>query len=104
MLAMVADLLNIEARTAADPSEALAALDAAPCDVALVDVRLAGSDGLALAAAVRRAHPEVRVIVMSGAGDDPAMRRAANSVGAEYLHKPFPPQALKGLLDGAGER
>ena len=56
-------------------------------DVLLTDVRLGAFNGLQLAVIARQAHPELRIIVMSGF-DDAVLRADAADLGATYLVKP----------------
>lgn len=55
---------------ARDGDEAIDAIEALEPDVALVDVRMAGLDGVTLCAELRRRHPQMRtrVILMSAHG------------------------------------
>lgn len=51
-------------------------------DVALVDLFLAGESGAEVAEELRRVHPELRVLLISGAGRiSPAVARAAGASG-----------------------
>lgn len=66
---------------------ALAAIDAAPPDVAVLDCQLPGIDGATVAAEIRRREPNVRVLALSAYDDDRylAGMRAAGAMG--YLLK-----------------
>jgi two-component system cell cycle sensor histidine kinase/response regulator CckA len=56
-----------------------------PLDLAVLDVHLAGTDGPTLAAVLRRDHPALRVLFVSGYGD--AEERSLG--GDPLLAKPF---------------
>jgi DNA-binding NarL/FixJ family response regulator len=58
-------------------AEALAAAEQTPPDVVLMDHRLAGEDGLVVAASLLEAVPTAKVIVVSGAVTPDVRRRAA---------------------------
>lgn len=86
--------------TASDGTEALRKLSCAWFDVLLTDVLMPGMDGIQLMGEVRRRHPGVRIVAMSGGCSgfpcedflEIASRCGANAV----LEKPFHP---KDLLD-----
>jgi DNA-binding NarL/FixJ family response regulator len=74
---------------ARDGQEALQAVEAHAPDVALVDVRMAGMEGTAVCAELRRRRPDIatRVILMS-AQDGPALSEHAERSGADaFLSK-----------------
>ncbi|WP_437896406.1 sigma-54-dependent transcriptional regulator [Sorangium sp. So ce124] len=73
---------------------ALVALAAAPVDVVVTDLRMAGMDGMELLDRVNRVHPGIPVIVISAHGTVrlavEAMRRGA----ADFILKPFDRQEI----------
>ncbi len=72
--------------------------------VAVVDLRLAGQDGLATMATLRARQPWLEVIILT-AYPTPATCRAALTAGAAaYLEKPFNPDALRALVTTLAER
>ncbi|MGE5505673.1 MAG: response regulator [Actinomycetota bacterium] len=76
------DEVDVEAVEASDFVQALAAVRADPgIDVALVDLSMPGMDGFAGLEAIRRAAPDVYVVVVS-ASEDPNDVRRALDVGA----------------------
>lgn len=87
--------------TAANATEALQLIDGDPPDVAFVDLRMPGPDGIALAEAIRSRHPEVQVVVVS-AHDDGALRAFEARV-LDYLLKPVRLERLRAALDRARE-
>jgi DNA-binding NtrC family response regulator len=76
------------AEETADGREALAVLSREPFDLVLTDLRMPDMDGMDLLAAIKRRHPEVEVIVVTGhAAVDTAV--AAMRLGAfTYVAKP----------------
>lgn len=79
---------------ARDSQAALAAAREHPIDGVVIDVRLQGTTGYAVADAVSRLHPAARVLYMSGTSTMPSDRR-----GARFLAKPFSAAELMRELD-----
>ncbi|MGD2068195.1 MAG: response regulator [Gemmatimonadota bacterium] len=81
---------------------ALAALEDDLPDVMVLDLRMPGMDGLDVLRHVKRHHPRVEVIIMTGhgsAGDEAEARR----IGAfEYLQKPVEFDVLMETIRAAG--
>jgi two-component system C4-dicarboxylate transport response regulator DctD len=74
---------------------ALAALDAPDQDAVVVtDVRMPGRDGLELLDALRRADPDLPVILVTGHGDIPMAVRAVRAGAWDFLQKPADPVRL----------
>ena len=80
---------------------ALQAVEGAPPDVVLTDVRMPGMDGRTLLAQLRERHPAVKVVLMTAFGsvDDAveAMRGGAYS----YVVKPFRVEVIAAVLRNA---
>lgn len=72
---------------AADCGEGLALLDRRPADVAIMDMRMPGRDGVACTRDLLERHPRLVVIAFSSS-DDPSVEEAMRSAGAAaYFHK-----------------
>src|SRR4051812_8727760 len=56
-------------------------------DLLIMDVRLGDGDGIAATAQLTRAHPTLRVVVLSGYVDAALMRRAADAGACALLPK-----------------
>ena len=73
---------------AADSKGALAQVAALKPRVVLMDLALPGEDGIATTEALRRAHPEVQVIILTGNfGEDLRVREAVQAGAVGYLLK-----------------
>lgn len=87
--------------TAPDGPAALEMIRAQPYDIALLDFKMPGMNGLELYRAIKRERPETVAIVVS-AYTDPATRTEALGVGAaEVLTKPVDFPLLLGLIERA---
>jgi len=69
-------------------ADALALLQSRPFDVALLDVRMPGMDGLAVLTEIKKAQPLVQVIMLSGTASINAAVDAMRLGALEYLLKP----------------
>lgn len=89
--------------TASSEAVAFAMVHQNQPDVALMDVRLAGGDGIAVA---RRLCTDcgVRSIFLSGYADHGVMARITESYPLGMVHKPFSMAQLKIVLDLAARR
>jgi DNA-binding NtrC family response regulator len=84
--------------SAASAEAALTALGRVPIDVVLSDVRMAGMDGLALLAEIRRRRTEVVVVLMTAYGTVPQAVEAIRAGAYDYLVKPFSLDQVRLLL------
>ncbi|NIJ06616.1 two-component system nitrogen regulation response regulator NtrX [Sphingomonas vulcanisoli] len=105
---LVAGVLEDEgysARTAADSDSALAALAERRPSLALLDVWLQGSrlDGLQLLDEIKRRHPTLPVIVVSGHGNLDTAVAAVRQGAADFIEKPFESERLLHLVARATE-
>ncbi len=79
----------LEAR---DAAAALEALDSAPWDALITDVKMPGTGGVELAAEVRRRLPALPILFISG--DE----QVETTQGQMFLSKPFTPEVLDAAL------
>ena len=70
----------------------------------VLDVRLAGENGLELQAALRDAHPQLPIIFVTGHGTVPASVRAMKEGALDFLQKPVDEQELLGGIWRALDR
>jgi CheY-like chemotaxis protein len=88
---------------AANADEALAQASQRQVDVALIDFNMPGKDGLALAAELREARPDVPIAIISANIQDEIIARA-RAVNATFVAKPVTEEGLSGFLSGAALR
>lgn len=76
-----------------------------PCDLIITDIYMPDRDGLEVIEALRRTHPHVKILAISGASGTMDYLHKARSVGAGMvLRKPFTmPAVLKAVAKLLGE-
>ncbi len=79
--------------------EALDELARQSYDVALVDIKMPGIDGIELQARLREARPDLPVIIMTGYAAVETAVRALKNGAYDYITKPFDPDELVHLVD-----
>src|ERR1051325_9878563 len=91
------------ARPASGAREALEVIQQTEFDIALIDIKMPGMDGMELQARLREADPDLTVIIMTGyAAVDTAVQ--ALKLGAyDYITKPVDPDELSHLVANALE-
>ncbi len=77
--------------------QALEILDARPFDVIITDMRMPGMDGHQLLEKVKRAHPQVVRIILSGYSDQELILRSVRSAH-QYLAKPCEAKAIQATV------
>jgi two-component system response regulator RegA len=87
------------ASTAGNTGAALAAASNAEPDAAVVDLRLGAEDGLALVEPLRRRHPKMRIVVLTGYASIATAVRAIKLGADDYLAKPVTAGAVAEVLD-----
>ena len=87
-----------QVRAAADAVEALAAMESAAVDVALLDVRLPGMDGIRLLAEIRQRWPRTIVVMITAFASVDTAVRALKLGAADYVTKPINPEELSHVV------
>ena len=67
-------------------------------DVVFSDIKMPEMDGIELIAALRKEHPSVLCVIVSGYSDFEYMKAAIQNSAVDYLLKPVNPEELKHLL------
>jgi DNA-binding NtrC family response regulator len=71
------------------PSEAFQILENESIDIAIVDIKLPEMDGLDVLMRIKKSHPAVEVIMISGHGDMGSVIEALRRGASDYFQKPF---------------
>jgi two-component system response regulator HydG len=92
---------GFETETAADGASAIAKFTKEPTDVVITDLRMKGSDGLDLLAAIKRADSTTPVIIMTAFGAVESAVEAMRRGAYHYVTKPFALETLRSLVERA---
>ncbi|MBP8132283.1 MAG: sigma-54-dependent Fis family transcriptional regulator [Candidatus Hydrogenedentes bacterium] len=88
----------------ANGPDALARMEATIYDVAITDLKMAPMDGLELLRRARAVSPDTPVIVMTAYGTIESAVAALKEGAADYLLKPFTPDAIEVAVERCLER
>ena len=83
--------------------EALETIQHQEFDIALIDIKMPGMDGMELQARLKEADPELAVIVMTGYASVETAVQALKRGAYEYITKPVDPDELSHLVANALE-
>jgi DNA-binding NarL/FixJ family response regulator len=87
---------------AATGAEALERLAEVAADLVIVDVRLAGTNGIYLVEQLRERYPELLCLMLSGHGEVSHIRHAFKVGARGYILKGNPPEILEAIQTVAG--
>ena len=105
LLVKTLSLAEYSVETAADGNSALSRLrdTATPCDLAIVDLKMPGMDGLMLIRQMKQLRPDLPVIIITGFSTEVSAIEAINLGVSGYLTKPFRvPQVLAAAAKALG--
>src|SRR5262245_20442524 len=74
--------------------EALARVQEEACDLAVIDLKMEGMDGIALLQALLHLYPGLPVLILTAHGTIASAVEATQKGASDYLTKPFDPQDL----------
>ncbi len=92
-----------DVRTACDGTDALDLVgrENGRFDLLLTDIRMPIMDGIALALAVARDHPDITILLMTGYADQRERAHGLNAIIHDVISKPFTVAALRGAVNEA---
>jgi two-component system response regulator HydG len=102
--AEIAAAQGFSVRVADSAAAARSALEQAPADILLLDLRLPGASGLALLEEVRALHPRTIVVIMSAYATVESAVEAMRSGASDYLTKPFNLDEFTAVLERSAQR
>src|SRR6476661_3553185 len=91
------------ARPASGAREALEVIQQMQFDIALIDIKMPGMDGMELQSRLREADPELTVIIMTGYASVDTAVQALKRGAYDYITKPVDPDELSHLVANALE-
>jgi DNA-binding NtrC family response regulator len=91
------------ARPVASGREALEAIQQTDFDIALLDIKMPGMDGMELQARLHDADPDLSVVIMTGYASVDTAVQALKRGAYDYITKPVDPDELSHLVDKALE-
>ena len=91
-------------RAAFDGDEGLAALEEAPCDVVILDIRMPRMDGITALKEIKRLYPVIEVILLTGHGAVDTAVEGLKSGAFDYVQKPAKFEELLEKLTAARNR
>lgn len=97
-------LRRLDVVTAASAEEALTVLDREEIDVVVLDVRMPGIGGIEATRMIRRAHPSVEVILLTGHASLEASMEGMTMGAFDYLLKPVSIDELLFKIEDADRR
>lgn len=83
-----------QVREALSGKEALEELDHKSYDMVFADIRMPGMDGLDMASRMKKSHPELPVVMITGYGTEASEQQARDLGVAGFLRKPLTPQTI----------
>src|SRR5512140_1612817 len=91
------------ARPAGGAREALEAIQQAEFDIALIDIKMPGMDGMELQSRLREADADLTVVIMTGYASVETAVQALKRGAYDYITKPVDPDELSHLVGNALE-
>ena len=90
--------------TAGNGEEALETMEQNPFDVVLLDMRMAGQDGLSVLRTIKQKWPESEVVIITGYPTVDSAKEAVRLGAYDYVAKPVGPQDVINVADAAMTR
>ena len=103
LMKMRLEAAGYKAITAEGAEQALSRQQDDPCDVAIVDLKLPGINGIALLEKLLHRHPHLPVIILTAHGSIASAVEATKKGAYDYLTKPFDPKDLLHRIEKAVE-
>ena len=96
----VAHSLGFSAHVAESAEQVYRMIESNGIDAVLLDLRLAGADGLEVLRTVKRNRPDAVVVVLTGCGTVQSAVQAMKNGAYDFVTKPFSMEELRHLLEG----
>ena len=95
---------DLESDTVYDGDQALSFVESKEPDVMVLDLKMPGIDGIEVLKQVRKAYPNIQVIILTGHGTEKDEERARSLGAFDYLQKPVDIDNLVARIKKAYQR
>ena len=95
---------DLESDTVYDGNQALSFVESKEPDVMVLDLKMPGIDGIEVLKEVRKAYPNIQVIILTGHGTEKDEERARGLGAFDYLQKPVDIDNLVARIKKAYQR
>lgn len=85
---------DLDADTVYDGEQALSFVEGQEPDVMVLDLKMPGIDGMEVLRQVKKSHPKIQVIILTGHGTEKDEEEARRLGAFDYLEKPVPLDVL----------
>lgn len=89
MQTIIRENTTYETKTLSDPYSVMPSLNREHFDLALLDLRMPGHNGMEILREIRTHHPQTDVIIVTAYGTIPSAVEAVNKGAFDYITKPF---------------
>ncbi len=95
LLRQVLESAGYRVQEASNGIEAIEAFNREPADLVIMDIIMPEKEGIGTIIELRQTHPDIKIIAISGSGEESPYLMIAKHLGADYiLDKPFFPDEL----------
>lgn len=84
---------------AGNGQEVLAILEKEKADIVTLDITMPIMDGLTTLKTIREKYPDIKVVMVSAAGQKGKVMEALKSGAADFLQKPFQPEDVVSAIN-----
>lgn len=98
---MILQIKNYEVTAVLSGLEGVQALEKEDFDIAFVDLRLPGMDGIEVLQAIKKAKPETEVIIVTAYASEESQANAITYGALDYIRKPFLMEEIYNLAERA---
>ena len=95
------EIRQLECQVALNGEEALRMVEDSPPHVILLDLKMPGMDGMEVLRRVKKSHPKIQVVVLTGHGSESDEQIVRRLGAIDYLQKPVDIRELVKALDYA---
>ena len=98
---MILQIKDYDVTAVLDGMQAIQAIQQNSFDMAFVDLRLPGMDGIEVLQAIKKEHPNTEVIIVTAYASEESQANAITFGALDYIRKPFLMEEIYNLVDRA---